>query len=268
MATEQMERDADELVVLLVGLAVGSLVLFLVVVLPLALTLGRRVQHAEQGRARLLRHVLLASDLERRRIAAVLHDGVVQDLAGMGYALPAVAAALPPEAEAPGVRGVLDRLTDLVCDDVSKLRQQLVDIHPPDLDGDGLASSVQELVANEATAGAIEAEVRVAADLGLTSDAARLAYRVVREGVRNVVKHAQAEHVSVDIGRSGGLVLVRVSDDGRGPVPGRDAEAEGHLGLRLLRDAVRDLGGRLDLASVAPVGTELSAAFPASLSTR
>lgn len=267
LATEQMERDAENVVVSLVGLAVGSLGMFLAVVMPLAVALGRRVRRAERGRAVLLRHVLLASELERRRIAAALHDGVIQDLAGLGYALPAVARSLPPEHEAPGVRRHLDHFTDLVRDDVTKLRRLMSDIHPPDLAGAGLAESVQELVASESAAAGVESRVTLAPDLELTPDAARLAYRVVREGVRNVVKHAGAQHLDVDVRRRDGQVLVRVSDDGRGPLRTQGDDTEAHLGLRLLHDAVHDLGGRLDLTATSPAGTELSAAFPEALVT-
>jgi len=94
-------------------------------------------------------------------------------------------------------------------------------------------------------------------------DTARLAYRVVREGLRNIVKHAQATAGKVEVRRESDLIAVSVSDNGRGV---HDAQvAEGHLGLRLLEDTVRDLGGQMTLQSSPYGGAVLEASFPAML---
>ena len=64
-------------------LILGTLALFMLAVLPLAMSLAP-VERAQLDRSKMMRHALLASDLERRRIAQDLHDGVIQDLAGLG----------------------------------------------------------------------------------------------------------------------------------------------------------------------------------------
>src|SRR5688572_30607515 len=78
LTTEQMKSAAHTILVNLVPLILGALALFLVAVLPLAVSLGRRVERAQLDRSKMMRHALLASDLERRRIAQDLHDGVIQ----------------------------------------------------------------------------------------------------------------------------------------------------------------------------------------------
>jgi signal transduction histidine kinase len=107
--------------------------------------------------------------------------------------------------------------------------------------------------------------VHIDPELRLGEGAARLAYRIVREGLRNVVKHAEAGSALVEIRREEGWVHVLVADDGRGVEgnveDGELPESEGHLGLRLLRDSVRDAHGHLELAPNRPQGTRLRARF-------
>jgi len=86
----------------------------------------------------------------------------------------------------------------------------------------------------------------------------------VREGLRNVVAHAEATSAVVEVRRDRGEVHVLVADDGRGidtTPDGNVVEPEGHLGLRLLRDSVADARGELVLEPNQPHGTRLSAWF-------
>lgn len=90
----------------------------------------------------------------------------------------------------------------------------------------------------------------------------------MREGVRNVVKHADAQHLTVDLGKQAEHVWVRVRDDGRGPGPDPGRSPEGHLGLRLLHDVLQDFGGRMEVSEPPDGGTTLSAHFPRVLVSR
>lgn len=265
--TGPMDESAQRIVTSFVPLIVGSLLLFQAVVLPLAVSLSRRVERGERDRARLMRHAVLASDLERRRIARELHDGVVQELAGLGYTLPTVTRELGAGGDLETARSLLESATALVHRSVLALRHFMTDIYPPDLEGPGLRDAVQQLVQSEALAAGLAAEVRMASDLELPRDAAGLAHRVVREALRNVVKHADAHRVVVEAALHQGEVFIRVSDDGRGAAGGLPLTSpQGHLGLRLLADTVRDAGGRLETTSEgAGRGVTLVARFPVSL---
>jgi len=265
MATDQIKDDAHTIVVAFVPLIVGALGLFLLAVLPLAVSLGRRVERAQLDRSKMMRHALLASDLERRRIAQDLHDGVIQDLAGLGYALPIARREMRAGGDLGLAGATLDRVTGLVQHDVARLRTLMTDIYPPDLQGQGLLSAIEDLVQATASEAGLEASLSLDPDLELPSEAGRLAYRVIREALRNVVKHAQARHVTVELGQDPDHVLVRVTDDGRGPGPEPGAGREGHLGLRLLMDTVDDFGGRLELRPGTTGGSSLVARFPTTL---
>jgi signal transduction histidine kinase len=240
----------------------AALLLFQVAVLPLALSLARRVERGLAERSGWMRHALLASDLERRRVAQDLHAGVIQDLAGVSYAMPTLQIWQAGDSAPGSDREVSHRIGEILRRDIAALRSMSTDVYPRDLEGPGFASAVQNLAVSTLEGG-VDVEVEMAPDLTVPVDTARLAYRVVREGLRNVAKHSQATAARVEVSLESQRLLVSVSDNGRGPhvtpVP------EGHVGLRLLEDAIRDLGGQLTLRSSPSGGTMLEASFPVGL---
>jgi signal transduction histidine kinase len=264
VSTAQMKGVARSIVVALVPLILGALALFMLAMLPLAVSLGRRVERAQLDRSKMMRHALLASDLERRRIAQDLHDGVIQDLAGLGYVLPTAQREIHEGGNLAVARTTLERATTMLQQDVVRLRSLLTDLYPPDLQGQGLVSAVGDLVQTITADAGLDATVRIDPEFDVPVDAGRLAYRVVREGLRNVVKHAGASRVEVEVSREDDEVVVRVADDGRGL--GEPTETRrGHLGLRLLKDTLSDFGGQLELEPGAREGTSLNARFPVAL---
>ncbi len=88
-----------------------------------------------------------------------------------------------------------------------------------------------------------------------------------REALANAARHASARHIAVDVRRSGDTVVLEVRDDGRGPNR-RRRRTRGGLGLGLIRDQVRLLGGRMTLRSLSSGGTLFRATVPARQATR
>jgi signal transduction histidine kinase len=262
--TGHIKNDQRAILRRIAPLVLGGLVLFELAILPLALSLARRVDRSQSERSAMLIHALSSADRERRRIAQDLHDGLLQDLAGLGYALPAVGAQLPPEAQE--ARRVLADAAAVVERDMTALRTLLTDVYPADLATGGLADAVVALARQAGQAGLV---VDTHLD-GLSKDTpphvAQLGYQVIREGLRNVVKHAQATRAEVRAGVESGIVTVTVLDDGRGPTG--VASAPGHLGLRLLEDTLGDVGGHLVLERRETGGSALSATFPWGINSR
>ena len=93
----------------------------------------------------MLQHALRASDLERRRMTRTLHDGVIQDLAGLAYVLPTVTPTEPRNADEAELRSTLLEATDLIKSDVRQLRDILADLYPPSLEKEGLDAALTEL---------------------------------------------------------------------------------------------------------------------------
>jgi signal transduction histidine kinase len=106
--------------------------------------------------------------------------------------------------------------------------------------------------------------VQVEARLGLIrlpADVETAVYRIVQEALTNVVKHANARHVSVVLTRKNGAVSVVIEDDGKGFDPNRPAEG---IGLSGMRERVELLDGRLLVDSSPGAGTTLVLELPAT----
>lgn len=241
---------------------IAGLVLLYAVQAPLAYGLATRLRRARSDREHALADALAASDQERRRIAADLHDGVVQGLAGVSYTLSAVAdraAANNDEATANVVCRAAQDLRSWVRD----LRTLVVTIAPPKLQQAGLAAALEDLRGTLTTRG-ITVSTHIDDLPKLHPDVETLAFRVAQEAVRNVVKHADARTVAVKAGVAGDRLRVEVSDDGRGVGATRNLRHEGGHGLALLHDLTRSHGGTLNVASPAEgAGTIVRLELPA-----
>ncbi|MFN2495702.1 MAG: sensor histidine kinase [Pseudonocardiaceae bacterium] len=258
---EWIGRATALLLAQIIPLCIGALVLLQLVQVPIAVRLARRVADDEAERTELLERALSSSERERRQIAADLHDGLIQNLAGAGYALAALARSVPPERVA-----TVERVGGVVRGAVNSLRRLMVDIYPPDLSGAGLSSAIHDLVAPLRERG-MAVSVEVAALPPIDPLAATAQYRVAKEALTNVAKHADANTVQVSLttehAKRGPAAVLRVIDDGVGlPIDALDHRAEGHLGLRLLIDWIADLGGALTVHRADGRGTIVDARVP------
>lgn len=240
---------------------VAALLLLWLVQLPLALSLARRLRHEHRERETLLLRALNSSDVERRRIAGDLHDGVVQDLAGTSYAL-AVAADRAGAIPRDDLAGALRRGAASTRRAMRQLRSLLVEIYPPNLRDAGLESALNDLVTGLSARGiAATAEVSqtVASD-----EAQRLIFRTAQEALRNVIDHADARNCWLTMRTANGGVELLVRDDGSGldETLVRERQAAGHLGLKLLSDRARDARGTLTLESSPGEGTTVRLWLP------
>jgi signal transduction histidine kinase len=240
---------------------IGALLVFELIQLPLAYSLARRLERSHHEREALLKRALDASELERRRIAADLHDGTVQDLVAASYRLSAARERLDPAEEDPA--GALEQAESTCRGAVRQLRSLLVEIYPPRLSEAGLASALEDLLAPLERRG-VQTSVESPPQLTLPDHVTALLYRTAQEAVRNAGEHADPSEVRVKVARENGRVALTVADDGHG----FDAEdvlarpAEGHFGLRLLSDQVHDAGGTFDVDSGSGRGTCLRVEVP------
>ncbi|MFL5937565.1 MAG: sensor histidine kinase [Gaiellaceae bacterium] len=243
------------------ALVVALLMLWLLQ-LPIALSLARRLRRAHAEREALLLRALNASDTERRVIAADLHDGVVQDLAGTSYAL-AVAAENVDVTPTNEVARALRSGADATRQSMRQLRSLLVEIYPPNLRDAGLEPALNDLAAR-AVARGVAVDVDVADGLRPSDAVERLVFRTAQEALRNVVEHAGAETCSIEVDANGRGVVLVVADNGRGFERAvlDDRRAQGHLGLALLADQAADLGGSLDIDSTPGAGTRVTLTVP------
>jgi signal transduction histidine kinase len=244
-------------------IALGALVMLEVVQIPLAWSLARRLRLRLREREGLLQRALEASEVERRQIASDLHDGVVQDLAGVAYALSA--SARNASRGTAGDPAVLEESAEVVRDSIRALRSLVVDIYPPDLADEGLESALTDLLGRAEDEG-LRPTLDVAGMRDPVPDAvSALLYRAAQEGLRNVLSHARAATVLVRVETAGGRATLEVVDNGDGfdaDGAGAAAAAPGHVGLKALAGLVADAGGVLHVRSAPGSGTTLRVEVP------
>lgn len=198
---------------------------------------------------------------ERRRLRRDLHDGLGPSLASLlleARALrrmvrndPAAAEQLADEMQT-DIRGTIDDIRRLV----SELR-------PPALDDLGLVAALQVMavkMGRQADPGSPSLDIQIDAPAELPPLPAAIevaAFRIVQEGLTNVLHHAQARHAVVHISVNGDL-SIEIRDDGTG----FQARREGGLGLLSMRERAVELGGRCDILSSSGQGTTIQANLP------
>jgi signal transduction histidine kinase len=223
----------------------------------------RGLQRGYEDREALLANAIAGSNRERRRLAAYLHDGPVQDIAGVAYSLAPVAeeaAARGDADEASTVSAGIENLRHSVRD----LRTLLVDLHPPHLAAAGLAAAIRDLVSPLEIRGiGVESSVAGVEHIGQEQEA--LVYRTAQEAIRNIVDHARAGHVIVKVTGTDEAARLVVSDDGCGFGPEERARRidEGHLGLSLLEELVHQASGTIEIHSAVGEGTTVELEVPA-----
>jgi signal transduction histidine kinase len=239
-------------------IAGGSVVLFLLTLARMSGLASEVAMQAERKRA--MQRVLRATEQERIRLAADLHDGPVQELTALRYGLTRarnrVQRGEPAEAEA-----LLAGIEDDLAAGVTGLRRLMSELRPAVLDEQGLEAALQ----NQAQAFEAASGVSCTIETGL--EGRRLApeletvlFRVTQESLNNVGKHARASNVTVSLAADDGAVRLRIRDDGVGfdPLVARRLAGEGHFGLAGMRERVEMVGGRLVVDSAPGRGTTVN----------
>ena len=241
----------------------GALLVLYLVQLPLAYSLARRLRTRQREQEALLRRAIDASDLERRRIAADLHDGAVQRLAGVSLSLAAAGHHAPSTEDGEHARRAFAVGAAETRETIRELRTLLVDIYPPTLQRSGLRAAMTDLVAPLRTAG-ITVALDVPDQLDLPEHVEALIYRIAQEALRNARTHGRPASVEVRVATKSELAILSVVDDGRGfPPDDLDGGArDGHLGLRLIRDLADHAGGTLHIDSAPGAGTAIRLEVP------
>lgn len=220
-----------------------------------------RLERNEREFRRLGRAVWRVQEDERRRLARELHDGIGQNLTVLKHRLDQLDAALP--AERGDARATLAAAVALCGDTLQDTRELSRLLRPPILDDLGLEAALRWLVRSQAEASGARIELDIEALPALDGELQTLLFRVAQEALNNAAKHAQAQHIHVQLAaRDGGLQL-RVHDDGRGCEPERALQAGGS-GLGGMRERLRLYGGVLQLRSAPGEGLRLSARVPLS----
>lgn len=243
---------------------IGALALLWLVQLPAAVGLARRLRRGEHERAALLEQAVAASSVERSRIAGELHDGIVQELAGLSYDLAAAAAPGRAGDPAGSVRALEDGAARSRAA-VRQLRAVLLDLHPADVHATGLSQALSDLASPLAERG-----VTVHLDVDESASSTELVettmFRAAREGLRNVDEHSGATYVHIRFRDDEQRATLFIEDNGRGFSAAERAERQrdGHLGLTLIEGLASHMGGRATVESSPGAGTRFCIEVPST----
>jgi signal transduction histidine kinase len=196
---------------------------------------------------------------ERNRLALELHDAVSQKLFSLVLTAEAAATLAGPDSEA-GEQ--LARVQALAQQAQDELRTLIFELRPPEVERDGLRGALRKhvgLLAQRRPGISLELDDELAGDPSRDAEVLRIA----QEALANAIRHANAEHVRVQLHRRDGGLALEVADDGVGFDPGAAELRSRRLGLTSMEERARRLRGRLAIDSAPGQGTKVRLEVPA-----
>ena len=196
---------------------------------------------------------------ERNRLARELHDSVVQMLYSMNLYSKASKLALSA-GKADVIEENLDRLTNLTRDAMFDMRQLVFELRPVVLEEEGLENALDARVKALGARWRIKTEFQVEGEIELDPAVELELYRIAQEALNNVIKHARASHVHIELKNQAGQYSLMIQDDGIGFDPVFAAQGGG-LGLHNIRDRTKEIGGKFMLETSPGQGTIVKIQF-------
>ncbi|WP_018601799.1 GAF domain-containing sensor histidine kinase [Mycobacterium sp. 155] len=220
--------------------------------------LHRQLVARERAHENFVEQVIEAQEIERRRLAGDIHDGISQRLVTLSYRLDAAARAVDdPQALAEQ----LDKARELADLTLQEARAAISGLRPPVLDDLGLAGGLASLARSIP---GIDLDVELAETR--VPDHIELAlYRIAQECLQNVVKHADASRARLTFAVDRNMARLEIVDDGKGfdtlehPL---GSDEMGGYGLLSMAERAEIVGGRLNIRSRPGAGTAVTATIP------
>lgn len=216
-----------------------------------------------RGRLQLLSQQLIeVQENERRHIARELHDEIGQALTALKVNLQTLGRLKEPQELGPRIGesiSIIDRT-------IQQVRNLSLDLRPSLLDDLGIVAALRWYIDRQAQRAGFEAQFLASPpELRLIADLETTCFRVVQEALTNVVRHAQAQRVRIELQKHEDQLLLTVLDDGIGFDPGevwQRTASDTSLGLMGMRERVQLVGGTIEIISHPAGGTEIQVVFP------
>ncbi len=200
-----------------------------------------------------------AGEAERARLSHELHDDIAQKLAALKMQLELDQLLGQNRRSAADSVSAVDGL-------IGDIREMSRSLRPAPFEEGQLIPALANLAKTEGRRAGLRVLIDAPADEVLLSRDAELAcYRVAREAVTNIVKHARAHHLAVSALTQANVFSVRIVDDGTGfdvAPASRQAVLDGHLGLMGMQERVEQVGGSLRIRSRRGCGTMVECRVP------
>ena len=221
----------------------------------------RALHRLAEQRQTLLNRLVQAQEDERARIAEDVHDDSVQALAAVELRLGLLRREL--DRAAPELIDRVDVLSDTISEATGRLRHLLFDLESPALETD-LWGALRQAAGYVFEDGEVEWTMTGDPRVVLPKAPRVTAYRIAKEAMVNVRKHARARLVTIDVREHDGGVMVTVSDDGVGMESSSTGlrDRPGHHGLANMSDRAEVAGGQLLLQGRPGLGTQVRLWLP------
>jgi two-component system, NarL family, sensor histidine kinase UhpB len=221
----------------------------------LAQSFNQMLNRLEAERRQSSTRTLGRVEAERRRLAIELHDEVGQGLTALLLQVKSILANAPP-----GLRPQLTELQEIARGTLDEVRQMARQLRPTTLDDLGLGFSLHSLVDVVARTTGVEFQRRIETELPPFVEGGDVAlFRIAQEALTNVMRHADATRVEVELAHAAGSVRLEVRDDGRGMIYAAGADSGG---IRGMRERVLAVGGTVQVDSRPGGGTAVVATVP------
>lgn len=228
------------------------------------LALADHLRRQSDQRGELLGRLIRAQEDERKRIARELHDDLGQALSGAALQIESISKFLSTEQD--HAKTQLARAKELVSYAIQEMYNLILALRPSILDDLGLALAVRNYAEQTLGAAGISYELDAS---GLTerlpTEVETSLYRAFQEAINNIVRHAQATHVTICLTKADQTFTGEISDNGQGFDPGaiqlNGADPRG-LGLLGMRERITQCGGQMQTISSPGKGTHIIIQVP------
>jgi signal transduction histidine kinase len=219
-------------------------------------------QHREALQRDLFKRVVEAQEAERQRIARELHDETGQSLTAIGLGLRGVTSLLQQNSGKAAQN--LRQLETTTTNALTELQRLIADLRPSHLDDLGLPATLRWYAENLEEQTGLSINVQIKGDAcPLSPESNTTVFRIFQEALTNIVKHANAQNVNVNLTYLTDHIILQVKDDGRGFDPqSRKDLASPTWGLTGMEERAGLLDGNIHILSIPGLGTLVEMVIP------
>ena len=204
-----------------------------------------------------LQNLIKGQELERKRLAREIHDGVGPNLSSIRLGLDAIAT----KASDPKIVDQIKSISEDISTVAQEIREVSHDLMPSSILDFGIKSALEGLISRVSKS----ADVSFQSDINITDDKPELSqsqslniYRIIQESIHNGIKHGKADVFNVSIDHKKDDVYIHVADNGKLS----NGNGSTGIGLENMSARVQSMNGRLEINDLAENGFEVSAWIP------
>jgi PAS domain S-box-containing protein len=215
------------------------------------------IEREARGRAEYTLQLIASQEAERARIAGELHDSLGQSLSIIKNHAQLL---LLQKRMAIVMRKGIETISETTTAAIADMRRISQDLHPYQLDHLGLTRALDALVENAGNASNIVFQKKFdMVDDAFSRDQAASLYRIVQEGLNNILKYSGVKTATITLERDLHEVRLLIEDGGKGFDPNNLSKG---MGLKNIAERTRILGGRLKLISAPGSGVRIEITIP------